>query len=114
MIAAEACVPGKDRPVAIQNVYVGGRSANVEQRHNLTRLRIVVQLITILERERIHIYYYGLLAGQLNRLLQIRNLVPLASGQEHVNRIGSAASDVIVEVDVRDIERDMLFGVPGK
>ena len=38
--------------------------------------------------------------------------MPLASRHQNIQRFGSAAGDLIVEVHIRDIKRNVLFGVP--
>ena len=75
-------------------------------------LRVVVQFITVLKGKRVHVNHSRLLAGELNRLLQIRNFVTLASSHKDVDFVRRAASNVIVEIDVRDIKRNVLFRMP--
>src|SRR5439155_10802492 len=90
---------------AIQNIYVSRRCANVQQRDDVSWLRVVVQFITVLKGKGVHVNHGRLLAVELNRLLQIRNFVTLASSHKDVDFVRRAASNVIVEIDVRDIKR---------
>src|SRR5260370_27916710 len=53
-------------------------------------------------------------AGQLDCLLYVGNLVTLARRHQHVNRIGRGSSNVIIEIDIRDVERNVLLRVPGE
>ena len=67
-----------------------------------------------MQRKRIHVDEGGLFAGKLNSLFQVCDFIVLASGQKHVNSVGRTTSNVVVQIHFRDVERYVLFSVPGK
>ena len=50
-------------------------------------LRLIVEFVAVLQSEGIDVDHHRLLAGQLNRLLHVCNLVALAGGHQNVQRV---------------------------
>ncbi len=84
------------------------------KRNNFAGLGLIVQFVAILQSESVNVDDHRLLAGQLNCLLHVGNLVALAGGHQHVQRVRRTAGDLVVKIHIRNIKRNVFLGVPAK
>jgi hypothetical protein len=100
-----------------KDVDVDRAGARIQQDDRLARLDAVVDLEGVLQGEGIDVNDDGRAASLCDHPGVISDLLLLGRHQEDVHRVAAAAGvapvhDLIVEVDVLDVERDVLLGFP--
>ena len=115
-VAADRDVAGEERLAAAQDVDVDGAGTEVDQRDDLQRIEAVVDLVGVLEREGVDVDDDGLTAGLGDDARVVGDLLLLGRDQQHVHRAGRGAGalshDLVVEIDVLNVERDVLLRLP--
>ena len=116
-VAADRDVAGEHRLVAVEDVDVDGAGAGVEQHDDLAGLEAVVGLVGVLQRERIDVDDDGVAARLRDHAGVVADLVFLRGDEQHFHaaaRLGAGAGieDLIVEIHVLDVERDVLLRLP--
>ena len=101
----------------LQDVDVGRARAGVEQHDDGAGLDAVVDLVGVLQREGVDVDDDRGAAGLGDDAGVVGDLFLLRRDQQDVHRpLAAAASprveDLVVEVDVLDVERDVLLGLP--
>ena len=97
-----------------EDVDVGDRGADVDQRDDAAGLDRVVGLVGVLEGEGVHVHEDRRLAGLGDDARVVGDLVLLDGDQQDVHRLAAAGLEHdVVEVDVVDVEGDVLLGFPA-
>ena len=101
----------------VQDVDVGRARAGVQQGDNLARLKAVVDLVGVLQREGIDVHDDRRAARLGDDAGVVGDLLLLRRHEQHVHRRLAAGrpaglDDLVVEVDVLDVERDVLLRFP--
>ena len=101
----------------LEDVDVGRAGAGVEQHDHRVGVDAVVDLVGVLEREGVDVDDHRGAPGLGDHAGVVGDLLFLRGDQQHVHRplaAGGVAAveDLVVEVDVLDVERDVLLGFP--
>ena len=97
-----------------EDVDVGDRGADVDERDDAARLDRVVRLVGVLEGEGVHVHEDGRLARLGDDARVVGDLVLLDRDEEDVHRLAAAGLEHdVVEVDVVDVERERTARPPS-
>src|ERR1700687_4207299 len=108
LVAANAHVASKQRHSTANDVDVHHARANVQQRDRLPRIRLIIHFKAVLQTESIDIHHHRRFPGLCQHVGVIQNLVFLYRHQQHVHLRIHGLQQLIAEVHVRDVKRDML------
>ena len=112
LATADCDVAGKQRAGALDDVHIHRRGPDIKERHHLRFIRLVVDLVAVLECEGVDVDHDRLFAGELDRVANVVDAFALAGGDQHIRRVVPRTGDLVVKADIGEIVRDMLFGVP--
>ena len=108
LVAADAHVARKQRDAAANDVDVHHARADIQQRHRLACIRFVVDFKAILQTERIDVHDHRRFACLRQHVRVIQNLVFLHRHQQHVHLRVHGLQQLITQIHVRDVERNVL------
>ena len=117
-VPAHRDVAREDRLVALEDIDVDGAGAGVEQHDDAAGREPVVHFERVLKREGIHVDDHRRPSGLRDDTGVVADLILLRGDQQDIHapaRVwpGPGVEDLIVEVHVLDVERDVLFRLPG-
>jgi hypothetical protein len=98
-----------------QNVDVGDAGPHVDQCHDLPRIEVVIHLVRVLDREDVHVDDGGSLARLADDRRVVGHLVLLHRDQQDLHVVPPRLplrQHHVVQPDVVDVERDVLFRLP--
>ena len=103
--------------VAAQNVDVDRAGAGIEQHDHLLGLEAIIDLEGVLQRERVDVDDDRHAPGLRDDAGVVGDLFFLRGDEEHVHRPlllagGAGVENLVIEVDVLDVERNVLFRFP--
>ncbi len=110
LISAHRNVAREQRDAAPHDIDIHDAGADVQQRHGLAGIGVVVQLVAVLQREGVDIHDRRRLAGLRQHVGVIQNLVLLHRHQQHVHLRIQRFQQLVVEIHVGNIEGNMLAG----
>ena len=115
-VAAGRDVAGEDRLVAVQDVDVGRAGAGIEQDDDGIRLGAVVGFVGVLQRESVDVDDHRDAARLADDARVVGDLLFLRGDEQDVHRAlpadVAAVENLVVQVDVLDVERDVLLRFP--
>jgi hypothetical protein len=114
-VAAHGDVAGEGRGAAGEDVDVRHRRADVDEHDRLAGRQLVVHLVSVLDREGVHVDHRGGEArlGAHRRVVVDHVLLGRDEEDVHLPRgVAARRQDLRVYVDVLDVERDVLLRLP--
>jgi hypothetical protein len=116
-VATHRDVAREHRLLALQDVDVDGAGAGVQQDDDLARVQAVVGVVGVLQREGVDVDDDRRASRLRDDARVVRNLLFLGGDEKHFHvaarvRPGTGVEDLVVQVDVLDVERNVLFGFP--
>ncbi len=112
LAAADRDVAGEQRTGALDDIHVHRRGTDIQKRDDLRFVRLVIDFVAVLECEGVDIDHDRLFAGELDSLADIVDAFAFARCDQNLRRIGGRPRHLIIEADVGQIVRNVLFGVP--
>ena len=114
LVAPEGDVSPENRVRARQDVDIRDRCAHVDQSHDAACLDRIVRLERVLEGKGVHVDQHRVAPGLGDHARVVADLVLLHRDQKDVHRVARPRfEDNVIEVDVVDVERDVLLGLPA-
>ena len=98
---------------ALQDVRVRGLVADVHEGHDLVALPRLVVLVLRLEREDVDVHHHDVQPAGFHDVRVALDLALLHRDQHHLELRPVLPEDLEVDVDVVDVERNVLLGLPA-
>jgi hypothetical protein len=73
---------------------------------------LIIDLVAVLQRKSVDVDDDGLFAGKLDGLFEIVDSFAFAGGDQNARRVRGFFGHLVIETDIRQIIRNMFFGVP--
>src|SRR4029450_1643443 len=99
------------------DVDVDAAGSGVQQNHDGARVEPVIYFVGVLQREHVDVHDHGYPAGLRDHAGVVRDLVFFRGDEQDVHGAfgvdaGTRLQDLIVEVHVLDVQRDVLLRLP--
>jgi hypothetical protein len=110
---ADEDVAGVDVDAPLHDVRVRRLVADVDERHDLVALAGLVVLVLRLQREDVDVHHHDVQPAGLDDVRVALDLALLDRDQHDLELRPILPEDLEVDVDVVDVERDVLLGLPA-
>ena len=87
LAAADRDVACKERTGALNDIYVHRRGTDIEQRYDIVSVGMIIDLVAVLQGERVDVDDDRRLARKLDRLTDIVDPLAFAGGDQNVCRL---------------------------
>ncbi len=116
-LPANRDVAGEDRLAVLEEAHDGDAVSDVHQRRQRVGALRVVHLVGVGQGERLDVEHDRLPAALGDDRRAVVDAVAFGGHEQHVERVlrrvAVAADDLVVELDFGEVERNVLFGLPG-